>query len=55
MNKCSFCGKKEKDVGRLITAEGVAVCENCIKLFSKMEEEKPALEKEKNHCPRPRR
>jgi ATP-dependent Clp protease ATP-binding subunit ClpX len=54
MNKCSFCGKKEKEAGRLITAEGAAVCESCIKLFSRMEEEKPSLEKEQKPLPTPK-
>ena len=54
MNKCSFCGKKEKDAVRLITADGVAVCDSCIKLFSKMEEEKTVAEKEKKPLPTPK-
>jgi ATP-dependent Clp protease ATP-binding subunit ClpX len=54
MNKCSFCGKKEKDAVRLITADGVAVCDSCIKLFSKMEEEKAAGEKQAKPLPTPK-
>lgn len=37
MQKCSFCGKKEKEVKRLIVADGVAVCDDCVKLFSEAE------------------
>jgi len=37
MHKCSFCGKKEKDVKRLIVADGVAVCNECITLFTEAE------------------
>jgi ATP-dependent Clp protease ATP-binding subunit ClpX len=37
MHKCSFCGKKEKDVKRLIVADGVAVCNECITLFTEVE------------------
>ena len=38
MNKCSFCGKKEKEVERLIVSDGVAVCNECVTLFSGIEE-----------------
>jgi ATP-dependent Clp protease ATP-binding subunit ClpX len=37
MHKCSFCGKKEKEVKRLIVADGVAVCSECVALFSEVE------------------
>jgi ATP-dependent Clp protease ATP-binding subunit ClpX len=37
MQKCSFCGKKEKEVKRLIVADGVAVCNECITLFNEVE------------------
>ena len=45
MNKCSFCGKKEKEVLRLIVSDGVAVCNECVDVFSKMEEKEPVAAK----------
>ena len=54
MNKCSFCGKKEKEAGRLIVVEGAAVCESCIKLFAGMEGEKPSAEKGQKPPPTPK-
>ncbi|HDQ26823.1 MAG TPA: ATP-dependent Clp protease ATP-binding subunit ClpX, partial [bacterium] len=38
MHKCSFCGKREKEVKRLIVADGVAVCDECVMLFTEAEE-----------------
>lgn len=35
MNKCSFCGKKEKEVLRLIVSDEVAICDECVGVFSK--------------------
>jgi len=31
--KCSFCGKSEKEAGRLILGDGAAVCQECAKMF----------------------
>ena len=36
MNHCSFCGKPEKDVKRLIAADGVAICNECIEACSEI-------------------
>jgi len=36
MRSCSFCGKKEKEVGKLIIAGNVAVCNECIALFNEV-------------------
>ena len=33
---CGFCGKHEKDVGRLIEGPTVAVCDECIQLMHGM-------------------
>jgi ATP-dependent Clp protease ATP-binding subunit ClpX len=53
MHKCSFCGKKEKEVKRLIVADGVAVCNECVALFNEVENtEKKADMPEKMPVPR---
>ncbi len=36
MNKCHFCGKKEKEIGRLIIGDNAAICDECIDAFYKM-------------------
>lgn len=48
MHKCSFCGKKEKDVKKIIISDGVAICNECIEIFNevdKAEEKKQHLQK----------
>lgn len=37
MHKCSFCGKKEKDVKKIIISDGVAICNECIEFFNNLE------------------
>ncbi len=37
MYKCSFCGKKEKDVKKIIISDGVAICNECIEIFNEVE------------------
>ncbi|HDT15513.1 MAG TPA: ATP-dependent Clp protease ATP-binding subunit ClpX, partial [Firmicutes bacterium] len=47
MYRCSFCGKNEKDTGRLVLGNNSAVCGDCVKLFfGMMAEEKEAGGKE---------
>jgi hypothetical protein len=37
--KCSFCGKSQKEVGRLIAGPGVYICDECVKLCNDITEE----------------
>jgi len=41
---CSFCGKNQKEVQKLIAGPAVYICDECIQLCSEIIEE----EKEKN-------
>ena len=34
--KCSFCGKSQKQVERLISGPGVYICEECIELCNEI-------------------
>lgn len=36
MYKCSFCGKKEKDVEKIIISDGVAICNECVEIFKEV-------------------
>ena len=40
--KCSFCGKTEKDVARLIGGPGVYICDGCAGTCNKILEATPA-------------
>ena len=56
--KCSFCGKSQKQVERLISGPGVYICEECIELCNEIiaeetQAEQPAATEEKA-LPRPR-
>ncbi|MGN0507828.1 MAG: ClpX C4-type zinc finger protein, partial [Ruminococcus sp.] len=49
---CSFCGKPQEMVGRLIAGNGVYICDQCVELCMNILEESGELEKEiesKNH------
>jgi ATP-dependent Clp protease ATP-binding subunit ClpX len=37
--RCSFCGKAKSDVGRLIDAPGVYICNECVGLCDEFLEE----------------
>ena len=37
--KCSFCGKSQKQVKRLIAGPGVYICDECIELCNEIIEE----------------
>src|SRR4029077_9390033 len=37
--KCSFCGKSQKQVKKLIAGRGVYICDECIDLFNAITEE----------------
>ena len=40
--ECSFCGKTEKDVARLIGGPGVHICDSCIGTCNKILEATPS-------------
>ncbi len=40
--KCSFCGKSQKQVKKLIAGPGVYICDECIDLCNEIIEEEPA-------------
>src|SRR5262249_24103621 len=40
--KCSFCGKSQKQVKKLIPGPGVYICDECIDLCNEIIEEEPA-------------
>jgi len=33
---CSFCGKNQKEVGKLIAGPAVFICDECVKLCSEI-------------------
>src|ERR1700720_2820309 len=39
--KCSFCGKSQKQVKKLIAGPGVYICDECIDLCNEIIEEEP--------------
>ena len=42
MLKCSFCGKSQKQVKKLIAGPGVYICDECIDLCNEIIEEERA-------------
>src|SRR2546421_11597134 len=51
--KCSFCGKSQKKVKKLIAGPGVYICDECINLCNDIIREELAEEKpEPARCPR---
>lgn len=57
--KCSFCGKSQKQVKKLIAGGGVYICDECIELCNEIIEEElgaaqaAAAEREEKKLPRP--
>ena len=43
--KCSFCGKSQKQVIKLIAGPGVYICDECIELCVEIIEEKKVVRK----------
>lgn len=41
-NYCGFCGKHEREVGRLIDGPTVAICNECIELMHGMLQRPPS-------------
>ncbi|WP_084102873.1 ATP-dependent Clp protease ATP-binding subunit ClpX [Demequina sp. NBRC 110051] len=54
--KCSFCGKTQKQVRKLIAGPGVYICDECIELCNEIIEEEfaEAAETELTELPKPR-
>jgi ATP-dependent Clp protease ATP-binding subunit ClpX len=54
--KCSFCGKSQKQVKKLIAGPGVYICDECIDLCNEIIEEEfaEAPESVPGHLPKPR-
>ena len=56
--KCSFCGKTQKQVKKMIAGPGVYICDECIDLCNEIIEEELAEGSGtgfKGNCPNPRR
>ena len=41
---CSFCGKSQKEVKRLVAGRGVYICNECIDVCHSIMEEEPIAE-----------
>ena len=54
--KCSFCGKSQKQVKKLIAGPGVYICDECIELCNEIidEELAEAGDSEFGELPKPR-
>jgi hypothetical protein len=39
--RCSFCGKSEKEVARLVAGPGVYICDGCVGICNKVMEAAP--------------
>ncbi len=55
--KCSFCGKSQEQVKRLVAGPGVYICDECIELCSEIIEEEfedTKIDAELNEIPKPR-
>ena len=56
--KCSFCGKSQKQVKKLIAGPGVYICDECIELCNEIIEEElsePVASSSGTACPSPAR
>ena len=55
--KCSFCGKTQEQVKRLVAGPGVYICDECIELCSEIIEEEfedTKVDAELNDIPKPK-
>ncbi|MFS8524914.1 MAG: ClpX C4-type zinc finger protein, partial [Limnochordales bacterium] len=54
--KCSFCGKSQKQVKKLIAGPGVYICDECIELCNEIIEEEmhDEIDVELGNVPRPK-
>ena len=46
---CSFCGKPQDMVGRLIAGNGVYICDQCVELCMNILEESGEIERENSY------
>ncbi|MCK4778045.1 MAG: AAA family ATPase, partial [Actinomycetia bacterium] len=46
--RCSFCGKKQDEVGKLISGPGVYICDECVDVCLMIIKDETAPEKEKS-------
>ena len=55
VQRCSFCGKSEHEVGRLVAGAGVAICDECVALCVDIiaEERSKDARLEVTHLPKP--
>lgn len=44
--KCSFCGKDQESVRKLVAGPGVYICDECIELCTEIVEEEIGMEEE---------
>lgn len=56
--QCSFCGKNQKEVQKLIAGPAVYICDECVRLCNNIIEETKILKEtendELNYLPKPR-
>lgn len=54
--KCSFCGKSQEQVRKLVAGPGVYICDECIELCTEIVEEELGMEEsmEMNEIPKPK-
>ena len=50
---CSFCGKSQNDVRKLIAGPDVHICNECADLCHRIAHEIPGIELPSSHAPRP--
>ncbi|HRL69185.1 MAG TPA: ClpX C4-type zinc finger protein, partial [Bifidobacterium adolescentis] len=46
--RCTFCGKSENQVRKLVTGSGAAICDECIELCSEILEEELGKQEEED-------
>ncbi len=53
--KCSFCGKQQDEVRRIIAGPNVYICDECVDLCSEIIEQECAAEEGRGEAPPPSR
>ena len=48
---CSFCGKPNTEVDKLVGGPGVYICDQCVSLCATILAESPATAAERPRCP----
>ena len=41
--RCSFCGKKQQEVKRIVAGPGVFICDECVELCMEIVHDTPAF------------